>query len=200
MRPQVMLLDEPLSNLDAKLREEMRFEIKDLQVTTGVTIIYVTHDQAEAMAMSDRIVVMNQGKIHQIDTSEDIYRHPSDQFVADFVGLINLIPCRADSQRNGVFIPVNDHEIFHTTLLPTDLHTSAVLAVRPENITIEKVATSDSTTLCGDIERATYMGNMTDYLVKAGSHNIRVQMSGFSDFQVGNRVRLDIKTSSVFSG
>lgn len=200
MHPQVMLLDEPLSNLDAKLREEMRFEIKDLQVKTGVTIIYVTHDQAEAMAMSDRIVVMNQGKIHQIGTSEEIYRRPSDQFVADFVGLINLIPCRIDSQTDGVFIAGDGEEIFHKTPLPANLQTAAVLAVRPEDISIEKSATSDVTSLCGEIERATYMGNMTDYLVKVGSHKLRVQLSGFCDLRTGDHVQLTIKASSVFSG
>src|SRR5512137_632775 len=89
--PSLLLLDEPLSNLDAKLRESMRFEIKDVQRRLGVTVIYVTHDQAEAMVMSDRIVVMNQGRIQQVDVPRVIYDSPANQFVADFIGLINFL-------------------------------------------------------------------------------------------------------------
>jgi len=200
MRPQVLLLDEPLSNLDAKLREEMRFEIKELQMKTGVTIIYVTHDQAEAMAMSDRIVVMNRGKIHQTGTPEEIYRKPSDQFVADFVGLINFIPCRADSVAGGVFIQVNDEEVFHKSPLSSETSGTAILALRPENIQISSKVASNADSLCGIIERATYLGSITDYLVKVGTHAIRVQMSGFCELQTGDQVQLTIKNSSVFSG
>jgi iron(III) transport system ATP-binding protein len=91
MRPSVLLLDEPLSNLDAKLRVQMRLHIKELQRKTGLTMIYVTHDQAEAMALSDRIIVMNGGVIEQVGTPEDIYEHPRSEFVADFVGAINFL-------------------------------------------------------------------------------------------------------------
>jgi len=87
----VLLLDEPLSNLDAKLREEMRFEIKDLQTRLGITAIYVTHDQEEALALSDRVAIMNQGRIEQIGTPEEIYERPRSKFVADFIGLSNFI-------------------------------------------------------------------------------------------------------------
>ncbi|MCP4397173.1 MAG: ABC transporter ATP-binding protein [bacterium] len=200
MRPQVMLLDEPLSNLDAKLREEMRFEIKDLQVKTGVTIVYVTHDQAEAMAMSDRIVVMNQGKIHQIGNPDEIYRKPANQFVADFVGLINFIPCRVDSAAAGVFIEAGDNEVFHRVSLSEATGTTVILAIRPENISLEKIGDHSAGTLCGVIERATYMGSLTDYLVTAGSNHIRVQITGPCEFSHGDSVQLQIKSSLVFSG
>ena len=92
INPTVMLLDEPLSNLDPKLREEMRFEIKDLQRKFGFTIIYVTHDQAEAMALSDRILVMSEGNVQQIDTPLNIYQKPANQFVFSFIGLSNFLP------------------------------------------------------------------------------------------------------------
>ena len=91
MDPEVLLLDEPLSNLDAKLREDMRIEIKELQRKTGVTIIFVTHDQMEAMLLSDRVVVMEKGHIHQIGDPVSIYQNPSDFFVADFIGTANFI-------------------------------------------------------------------------------------------------------------
>ena len=87
----LLLLDEPLSNLDAKLRETMRFEIKNVQKQFGVTVVYVTHDQGEAMAMSDRVIVFNKGVVQQIDSPMEIYRHPANQFVADFVGKINFL-------------------------------------------------------------------------------------------------------------
>ncbi len=199
MRPQVMLLDEPLSNLDAKLREEMRFEIKELQVKTGVTIVYVTHDQAEAMAMSDRIVVMNQGKIHQIGNPDEIYRKPADQFVADFVGLINFIPCRLDIAAGGVFIEAGDNEVFHSVSVPEETRTTATLAIRPENITLEKIRDQTSEIISGVIERATYMGSLTDYLVTANSNQIRVQVTGPCEFSHGDTVQLHFKSSLVFS-
>ena len=89
--PKLLLLDEPLSNLDAKLRESMRFEIKEVQKKFGITVVYVTHDQTEAMAMSDRVIVFNKGIVQQIDTPINIYKNPVNEFVADFVGKINFI-------------------------------------------------------------------------------------------------------------
>src|SRR6266540_6528768 len=91
VEPSILLLDEPLSNLDAKLRERMRTEIKTLQRRTGITFIYVTHDQAEAMALSDRIVVFNGGRVQQIGSPRDVYERPANLFVADFMGLVNKL-------------------------------------------------------------------------------------------------------------
>ena len=95
VRPKVLLFDEPLSNLDAKLRVKMRVEIRRMQKRLGISSVYVTHDQSEAMAMSDRIVVMNSGRIEQVDTPEEIYLHPASVFVADFVGRANFVPAKA---------------------------------------------------------------------------------------------------------
>ena len=91
MEPKVLLLDEPLSNLDAKLREQMRTEIREIQQRLGITSVYVTHDQVEAMSLSDRIVVMNQGRIDQVGTPQEIYRHPRTAFVANFIGRTNFV-------------------------------------------------------------------------------------------------------------
>ena len=94
MRPGLLLLDEPLSNLDAKLRESMRFEISSIQKELGITVIYVTHDQSEAMTMSDRVVVMSRGVIQQIGTPYEIYRNPANKMVADFIGLVNFVEAK----------------------------------------------------------------------------------------------------------
>ena len=129
--PGLLLLDEPLSNLDAKLRESMRFEITALQKKLGVTVIYVTHDQAEAMAMSDRIVVMHQGVIQQVAEPMDIYERPANQTVADFIGLVNLLPGEA---ADGVVRLAAGGEVKQETRCRGPVQ----VAVRPENISLSR--------------------------------------------------------------
>jgi iron(III) transport system ATP-binding protein len=94
IEPSILLLDEPLSNLDAKLRERMRWELKELQRRTGITFVYVTHDQSEAMALSDRVAVMHQGELMQLGAPREVYTRPANRTVADFMGLVNLVPAR----------------------------------------------------------------------------------------------------------
>ncbi|MBI3740672.1 MAG: ABC transporter ATP-binding protein, partial [Chloroflexi bacterium] len=106
VEPKVLLFDEPLSNLDAKLREEMRFEIRDLQKRLGITAIYVTHDQQEALVMSDKIAVMNNGRLMQLGSPEDIFERPRNRFVAEFIGLSDFIPARIETL-DGKFAQVN---------------------------------------------------------------------------------------------
>ena len=125
--PKVLLLDEPLSNLDAKLRESMRFEIKDVQQRFGITVVYVTHDQTEAMAMSDRVIVFNNGAVQQTDTPMNIYRNPANQFVADFVGKINFIKGTALEGQ----IELSGGQSMNYS---GDKRGNVVVAVRPENM------------------------------------------------------------------
>ncbi len=101
VEPRIMLLDEPLSNLDAKLRERMRVELKQVQRRTGITFVYVTHDQAEAMALSDRIAVFHQGRVHQYAAPREVYEHPADKVVADFMGLVNFLEGTVESGGRG---------------------------------------------------------------------------------------------------
>src|SRR6266849_1854792 len=101
VEPDILLLDEPLSNLDAKLRERMRTELKELQRRTGITFVYVTHDQAEALALSDHVAVMNAGRLQQYGTPFDVYAHPKNRMVADFMGLVNLLPGLVHSVETG---------------------------------------------------------------------------------------------------
>src|SRR5262249_50917737 len=104
--PEVLLLDEPLSNLDARLREEMRFELRDMQARLGLTSIFVTHDQAEAMTLSDRIVVMNAGRIEQEGRPEDVYQRPRTRFVMDFLGRANHLPARIARSGDGCRVAI----------------------------------------------------------------------------------------------
>ncbi|MGA7487400.1 MAG: ABC transporter ATP-binding protein, partial [Xanthobacteraceae bacterium] len=101
VEPSILLLDEPLSNLDAKLRERMRTELKELQRRTGITFVYVTHDQAEALALSDRVAVMNGGRLQQYGTPFEVYAHPANRMVADFMGLVNLVPGEVRAVADG---------------------------------------------------------------------------------------------------
>lgn len=169
INPTVMLLDEPLSNLDPKLREEMRFEIKDLQKRFGFSVIYVTHDQAEAMALSDRMLVMDHGVVQQIDTPLNIYNHPINRFVFSFIGLSNFVPVTV--QDGKVFIegspevgaiPVETSKEFPAG--------NATLAFRPSEVDF---VTEGG--VPGIVKRKVYLGEIIDYLIAIGKSDIRIQ-------------------------
>lgn len=192
MEPEVMLLDEPLSNPDAKLREEMRFEIKDLQQRLGITVVYVTHDQAEAMAMSDRIVVMNEGLAHQVDTPGKIYEQPANRFVADFVGLINFVECEVIDAGT---VLLKDGSAVNKVACATDNFSKgdrAVLAVRPENISM------GGGPIRGTVRRAVYLGNVIDYRIAIGDIELRVQGKPDAIFREGEEVGLAAKGCLLF--
>lgn len=188
--PRLLLLDEPLSNLDAKLRESMRFEIKDLQKKLNITVIYVTHDQAEAMAMSDRIIVMNQGVIQQIDKPVDIYENPVNQVVADFIGLVNFIP--ADVTPNAIRLP----SLGYTLSQSSSFSGKALAAVRPEHITMAKQGSG----LQGVLSHKFYLGDSTDCRVKIGDEMIRVidKAGSYQDYPDGQTVYLQFNKVSIF--
>ncbi len=162
MEPKVLLMDEPLSNLDAKLRELMRSEIRRIQKFLGITSVYVTHDQAEAMTISDWIVVMNEGKIEQVGTPIEIYRYPVSRFVADFIGRTNFV--------DGRVVSANQKHLLVEMLgqplsIPTDRKFSpgeaVTVVVRPEMISID---TGEAHTT-GTVTQAAYLGNHIEYVV-----------------------------------
>ncbi|MGB2782717.1 MAG: ABC transporter ATP-binding protein [Atribacterota bacterium] len=190
--PYVMLLDEPLSNLDAKLREQMRFEIKELQKKTKVTIIYVTHDQAEAMAMSDEIIVMNKGEIQQIGKPEEIYENPANKFVANFIGLTNFIPCKISEDRKYL-IPKDSKDSRIEYTVSDKYQEEVTLCIRLEDITLKTDGTGD---LKGEIIRATFLGSLVDYLIKIEDINIRVQ-SKERKFSIGDKVFLVLDREKI---
>ena len=174
INPDVILLDEPLSSLDPHLREEMRFEIKDLQVKYGFSIIYVTHDQSEAMALSDRILVMKLGVVQQIDTPLNIYNHPANKFVFSFIGLSNFLSAR---QADGVITLPEGGAIPKSFLLPERLQgeTNVSLASRPSEIDFTTM--EDPEGLHGVVTRKAFLGEIVDYQIKIGEQFMRVQKS-----------------------
>ncbi len=192
MRPGLLLLDEPLSNLDAKLRESMRFEISSIQKELGITVIYVTHDQSEAMTMSDRVVVMSRGVIQQIGTPYEIYRNPANKMVADFIGLVNFV--EGEVQGDRVYISGTGVSFPNTS----GITGSATIAVRPENITMSRT----SGTIEGTLVHRFYLGDAVDYRVQCKHHVIRVIVKGaeLKEFTDGEKVYLDFDKIMVFDG
>lgn len=173
INPDVMLLDEPLSSLDPHLREEMRFEIKDLQRKYGFSIIYVTHDQAEAMALSDRILVMKLGVVQQIDTPLNVYNKPANKFVFSFIGLSNFLDIVWEDGR--VFVCGMNESLPESLIPPQAMHGRDVLSLASRPSEIDFVSEGDKNGLRGIVSRKAFLGEIIDYQVKIGGQEIRVQ-------------------------
>ena len=194
--PRILLLDEPLSNLDAKLREQMRVELKLLQKRLGITTVYVTHDQSEALALSDEIVVFNFGKIIQRGTPQEIYRQPKSQFVADFIGSANFIKGKVkDVQaaehattvetRHGLF-----RCIFGQAVAPGQ---DVLVSARPEDFTLSDKPPGDGfNALTGKVLHRVFLGEVVDYLIDAGEGELRVRSKPEVDFQIGQAVHAGV--------
>ena len=187
--PRVLLLDEPLSNLDAKLRESMRFEIKDMQRRFGITVVYVTHDQTEAMAMSDRVIVFNKGAVQQMDTPTNIYRRPANQFVADFVGKINFI--RGVASDGRIDFPGGQWMAYGGPR-----RGPVAVAVRPEDMLMRR----DRGVLKGTLAKAYYLGDANDCRVRIDAADVRVIAAGRTYGQIpeGEELWLDFDEYLVF--
>ena len=167
--PKVMLLDEPLSNLDPKLRETMRFEIKALQRKFNFTIIFVTHDQSEAMAISDRMMVCDMGRIMQIDTPENLYNKPCNRFVHNFLGESTFISVEIE---DGKVYPKGSRDQAIGLALPKDADREMVVAARPNEIALEGPAGEGFRT---HIQKRTFLTDRTEYLVPVGSQLVKIQ-------------------------
>jgi len=189
--PDLLLLDEPLSNLDAKLRESMRFELKELQKKLNVTVIYVTHDQAEAMAMSDRIVVMNSGVIQQIGQPTEIYDNPVNRTIAEFIGLVNSI--EACVSQGEVDIP----DLNLRLAMSHNFIGKAVAQIRPEHVTLTPEL---NTAIQGTIIHKFYLGDAVDWRIQVNHIVVRViaRSSTFNEYAIGDKVGLQIKNIMLF--
>jgi ABC-type Fe3+/spermidine/putrescine transport system ATPase subunit len=189
--PRLLLFDEPLSNLDAKLRERMRFEIRKLQREVGITSVYVTHDQAEAMIISDRIIVMNHGRIEQEGDARTLYTRPASAFVATFLGVANLARGHllADRGPETVCVQVGEHTFRARAASSVPSSGEVYLSVRPEDIRLHAGASGDG--VCGRVETVNYLGNFVEYVVQATGQEWRVQAHPQDIFQVGDTVSLE---------
>ena len=175
IRPRVLLFDEPLSNLDAKLRVQMRHEIRELQRTLGITTVYVTHDQEEAMAVSDRIAVMSGGSVIQEGTAEDLYHRPASQFVAQFVGRVNLVAGRVteiagDTAKVAALGTTIDALVVRAGLARGD---AVRLVVRPEAIAIA-AASAGAGALTATVTSRTFLGEKIEYLLRCADETLQV--------------------------
>jgi iron(III) transport system ATP-binding protein len=195
--PKLLLLDEPLSNLDAKLREQMRVELKKLQRTLGVTTVYVTHDQSEALALSDQIAVFSAGRIVQRGSPQEIYRRPGNQFVADFVGSANFIYGTVVGRGEdgvGVNTPYGDVRcVFAEKVQPGQ---AVVVTARPEDMVIsESQIGGGMNVFTGKVAHRVFLGEVTDYFVDLGEgREIRVRAAPDIDIAIGRDVNVGIRS------
>lgn len=178
--PPVLLLDEPLSNLDARLRDSMRFELVELHRKLKITTIYVTHDQSEAMVLSNRIIIMNQGKITQIGAPIEIYNNPANKFVAEFLGLSNILRCRVIEKRSDTTVLAKTDigvDLFCEGMnLTHAIDKEGYLLLRPERIKLLRDKPSpEINVIKGRIKNVAYLGNFVNYLVEAKGVEFRVQ-------------------------
>ena len=201
-KPRLLLLDEPLSNLDAALREEMRKELKRLQAQIGVTTVYVTHDQTEALEMSDRIAVMQQGRIVQLARPQDIYRNPSNAFVAGFVGSTNWLKGIAREDGTGMVVTLdNSQSSVRSIRRHGELEGRKVLvSVRPETITLRDICTAipDRTNrLMGRVSFAGFSGGSMRYQISSDGLKIQAYGSSDSTWNEGDEVCIDFGTDAA---
>jgi iron(III) transport system ATP-binding protein len=194
--PRVLLLDEPLSNLDAKLREEMRLEIRQVVERLGVTTLFVTHEQIEALTMSDVMAVMKDGRIVQEGAPAEIYSRPVEAFVADFIGRSNFL--------TGRVLSVSGHNGSATALVETPIGTlqcrldstaspgeAVTLAIRPENVALLAHGTASSANqFAGTVETVVYVGNLLDCVIMIGDARVRLQLQPSAAINRGEAVRL----------
>ena len=189
-QPRILLFDEPLSNLDAKLREHVRVEIRELQKKLKITTLYVTHDQAEALVVSDRIVVMNRGGIEQIADPFEIYRRPRNRFVANFIGLANIFEGTVVDRSHGrVTLNMDFAQVSLKTDHPID-RDRVLVSWRPEDMALAQNGTPN--TVHGKVIQTIFMGNLTDLFLEVNGRTIRAQMNADISYRKGQSLSLVI--------
>ena len=197
MQPDLLLFDEPLSNLDAKLRVQVRGELRRLQKRLGTTSIYVTHDQDEAMSLSDRIVVMNSGRVEQVGTPEEVYAHPASLFVADFVGQVNALPGRVVARTEShVTVEILDHRI----CVPNQRCQAddVLVLVRPEAVRVLIGPRSGGP--AGVVEEVEYRGDRVEYRIRVGGTlvvAVEASLQPSRRIATGDRVGLEFVEQAI---
>ena len=167
LRPKVLLLDEPLGALDAKLRKTLQVELRALHQDVGITFVYVTHDQEEALTMSDRMAVMNEGEIEQIGTPKETYEEPASAYVADFLGVANLLPARV-SASGRVLVNGSEH-----TADTAGISGDCTVLIRPERVLLSPLGTGQPEAVPAVVEQRIYVGAVTQVLMRLGDHKLQ---------------------------
>jgi len=198
LKPKVLLFDEPLSNLDAKLRNRMRGEIRNLQHDLGITSVYVTHDQSEALAMSDKIVVMENSVISQEGKPTELYKQPANVFVADFIGDANIVEAKVlDIKNNRAHIEIGNRDFHVAYKLEPKPGETAKIMIRPEDISLQD-ETADG--IKGMVKFALYQGSTNDYLVETDFGELRIR--DFTNKEVlrerGTYISLNFREDQIF--
>jgi iron(III) transport system ATP-binding protein len=192
-RPKVLLMDEPLSNLDARLRDQMRFELKKITKSVGVTTLYVTHDQAEALSLGDRVCVMHGGKILQAGPPQEVYAHPANLFVAEFVGEMNFL-------KGEIVGPGEAESILgrHPCSVPATCQSGSLvtLAIRPEHLSLSRQAGAANLAVKGRVISINYVGDATLFEVEVGGVALRVKQSGAPGLVVGDHATIVLPPES----
>jgi iron(III) transport system ATP-binding protein len=197
--PKVLLLDEPLSNLDAKLREDTRVELRELVKRLGITTVYVTHDQLEALTMSDVVAVMNEGRIVQEDSPIEIYRSPKERFVANFIGLTNFLAGRVTAAPNGSgFGTVETRSGSLSCVMPSTAKVAdaVTVMVRPEDIMLATGGSPEQNLLEGKVVAALFMGEAMEYQLElAKGETMRLKLHASNAVSRGDSIRIQIPPS-----
>ncbi len=201
LNPAVLLLDEPLGALDAKLRKALQIELKSLQQEVGITFLYVTHDQEEALTMSDRLAVMNAGHVEQVGAPQDVYEDPHTLFVADFLGVSNLMEARVVSTSTDTCKVALDGYELETRGTERDVSGAAKIVIRPERIELEEHGASGQNRIPGMVERLVYVGSAVQVIVRAATGEALqalVQNKGAAlPFEQGTPVQLHLPPEAV---
>jgi iron(III) transport system ATP-binding protein len=200
IEPRLLLLDEPLSNLDAKLRESMRFELKRMQRDLGLTAVYVTHDQAEALAMSSRIGVMKAGRIMQIGKPREVYEHPNCQFVADFIGVTNFLSGTVAARDGGRYrVRTGDGDLWVTSGLELSAGREVTLSVRPECIMLSATPSTANppNEWQGRVVNRAFLGDSVDHVVSVGTIELRNRSNPVQSIVPGTDVHLTIDPDKI---
>ena len=198
MNPKVLLLDESLCSLDLKLKRAMQIELKKIQKRLGITFIYVTHDQDEALTMSDRIVIIDKGEIQQDDTPQEIYQNPKTVFVADFIGESNIINGRIISTDGNIsVIEIVDNIKFNAPINDIDkINDNIKIMIRPENIKVSKNEMNDS--IQGVIKEIVYDGAVTKLFIDTvGELNLKVNVHGMVSYKEGDTVYVKVDNAKI---
>jgi spermidine/putrescine transport system ATP-binding protein len=187
--PEIVLFDEPLASLDRKLRQHMQVELQRIQAETGITFLYVTHDQEVAMAVSDRLVLLNEGEIEQIGTAKGLYQSPVSQFVADFIGDVNSIPLRrVDGNASTATLEAEDGvESWTVPSLGWPTETTISLCVRPHAIDLYEDIPDVVFSVEGDVQNRIYQGNVVEYIVDTDVGTITAS-TDTEQFDIGDTV------------